>query len=458
MHPKRLQNALRIAITLGILGSALPARAHFLWAELTPGSTSVLRIRFSEQAGEATSPSLLARLKPARTWTAQGQFLTPEPAEGALETRVPEGTQVAATHQTWGVMDRSAQGRGIFLLEYYAKAAIDASAATREVRLPVEAFVRREKEAFQVQVRHQGKPARNAEIVVQRPGNANLLALRTDDAGKATFKMAGNGLYALRAQVEEARSGEHEGRRFALVRHYTTLTFHVSSAGTPSETGLSADPAAWNLLKAAHDRRWTFPQDFPGLRGEVVYNDQGRESTATFTYTPGQGVRLDVPEEALRSWSWALGQLNNVLGHRRGGDFARGDGSFPITFTADPADNPLGRQVRLNDPMHSMYRVQNRTVVEVTRTMGDTRFTITVLETDDTEDGRYLPRHFVVHYFHARTGALQKTESYSDRYVRQGSHWVPAARRVVVAENGRIISRSLQIRQVVFLSETTAQR
>jgi hypothetical protein len=37
-------------------------------------------------------------------------------------------------------------------------------------------------------------------------------------------------------------------------------------------------PAAYDLLRTAHDNRKTFPADFPGLTAEIVYNENGRES------------------------------------------------------------------------------------------------------------------------------------------------------------------------------------
>lgn len=441
--------------------SALPAQAHFLWAELAPGTTPVLQLKFVEQANEKTTPELLAKLKPSKVWTAKGETPVVKPGDGALETVVPEGTRLVAAVQTWGVMDRSAQGRGVFLLEYYAKAAADLNAAGQSAKLPVEAFVKREGDSFVVLVKQEGKAARDAEIVLQRPGNGNLLALKTDAAGKTQFKSAGEGLYGLHATVAEKRSGSYEGKNYDLIRHYTTLTFHVGASSTITASNTKtkpakADPEAWNLLKSAHDRRWTLPQDFPGLRGEVVYNDGGQVVEGTFTYAPKTGVVLELKDNSNQKPTWLQSQISNFLAHRRGGDFAKGDGSHPITFSEDMANNPLGRQVELNDGLHSSYRVQDKTVVEVTRTMGDSRFTITVLETQTVDDGRYLPRHFVVTYFHARSGAVQKTESFSDTFAKQGATWLPVSRRVVLAENGKVTARTFELRNLQFDTKKTA--
>lgn len=212
-----------------------------------------------------------------------------------------------------------------------------------------------------------------------------------------------------------------------------------------------ADPAAYALLKAAHENRQNFPADFPGLAADLVFNDDGREYAGTLRYKPGDGMPLEVTLErplgpAFEGLiAWVEGTARNLLGHRRGGDFAQGDGRHPLTLGPDDK-SPLGRSVLLNDALKSSYRIKDGIVTEVTRTMGDTRFTITVLETTPGEQGKYLPRHFVVTYFDAGTGAIRSVQSFTDTHRKISGIWIPTTRRVIEAEDGKITARVLTLR------------
>lgn len=56
------------------------------------------------------------------------------------------------------------------------------------------------------------------------------------------------------------------------------------------------------------------------------------------------------------------------------------------------------------------------------------RFVISVLETTPLAGGKFLPRQFVVNYFDARTGALKRSEAFTDKYQQVNGVWFPAAR------------------------------
>lgn len=447
-----------IAATVSLIGAvaARPAHAHFLWAELHPDAQAILQLRFAEAAGEKTVPDLLEKIKPARVWTPGNTSLTLTAADGALETTLPPGVRTACAEQVWGVLDRTAQGRGIFLLHYYAKAAVDLAAASEPAGLSVEASVKREASKFIVTVSHDGKPVSGSEVIVTRPGNENLLALKTDISGKTQFTVGQAGLCGLRALVEEKQEGEYEGKAYKLVRHYTTLTFPVNAGTSAPSPPSKADPDAWGLLKLAHDSRYIVPNDFPGVEADVVFEDGNGAHSGKLTYTKSGYVQLQIEDTTDEAKSWLRGQLSNSFGHRRGGDFAKGDGRHPITFGAKGEETLLGRQVQLNDGLDSFYRVRDKVVTEVTRTMGDTRFTITVLEARWIPSGKYLPRHFVVSYFDVKTGALRRAESYSDVYAPVGGVWLPQSRCVTVAESGRITARRFVLKNARLLPADTA--
>lgn len=134
--------------------------------------------------------------------------------------------------------------------------------------------------------------------------------------------------------------------------------------------------------------------------------------------------------------------LYNLVGHRRGGDFAQGDGRNPLSFDKGPENN-FGRLINLNDRMQSSYRVRDNKVTEVTRVAGNTRFTISVMETLEADPGKYLANHFTVAYRDAKTNALKMFEGYRDSYGQVDGVWLPVGRYVY--EFGESITPTVRV-------------
>lgn len=191
-----------------------------------------------------------------------------------------------------------------------------------------------------------------------------------------------------------------------------------------------ADPAAYALLKAAHDSRQVLPDDFPGFTADVTFNDNGKDFKGTLHYKRGEESQVKFDGLDKDTDNWVQDQLLSIIGHRRGGDFAQGDGKYPLSLGPDDG-NAFGRLVNINDKLQSSYRVRDKQVTEVTRTMGDSRFTISVIQTKSTEGGKYLPQHFIVSYRDAKTGALQEVQAFRDAYQQLGGAWLPLSRTVV---------------------------
>jgi hypothetical protein len=231
----------------------------------------------------------------------------------------------------------------------------------------------------------------------------------------------------------------------------------VAHAAGGRQDDAKADPAAFALLKEAHDRRDTFPAGFSGLTADVLLNDNGKEVKGALTYTSAGEVKLTLTDATKQEEEWANEELGSALAHRRKDDFAHGDGSHPLTFVQDD-HSPLGRLIALNDRFKSAYRVKDGQITEVTRSMGKIRFTITVLDNKFVEDGKYLPNQFVVTYFDASSGAIQHVDLFSDGFVKVGNAWIPSSRRVVTAENGSFTTRSLALTNIHLLGSTTAAK
>jgi hypothetical protein len=206
----------------------------------------------------------------------------------------------------------------------------------------------------------------------------------------------------------------------------------------------AADPKAYELLKSAQSARETFPANFAGFKAELICNDNGQVATGTIDYQPASGAKLAINGLSDEAHGWLTQQINSLLLHRRSRDFAEGDGRHPLSLAPDD-QSPLGRRVVLNDKLKSSYRVRDGQTTEVDRTMGD-RIVITILATTSTGKGKYLPHNFVVNTFDDKSGALNRTDMFTDEFTQAEGIWLPASRRVITAEAGKLTARIITIR------------
>jgi hypothetical protein len=238
-----------------------------------------------------------------------------------------------------------------------------------------------------------------------------------------------------------------------------SISAMAQTANSPSPAQpQKADPAAWNMLKSARETSQTLPANFAGVTVDVVVNDNGKTTKGSITYEAGKSVEIKIEGLDEDAKGWLNDQTMSIIAHRRGGDFSKGDGRHPITFAEDD-NSPAGRRVAINDQMKSHYRVRDNKVVEVDRVMGADHFIITVLETTKTPEGRNLPRHFTVTYFDAKSGAVKRTETFTDEYKLIDGVWFPVSRRMFRAENGKVIARVIEFHnpRIRFSNEEAAR-
>lgn len=205
---------------------------------------------------------------------------------------------------------------------------------------------------------------------------------------------------------------------------------------TDEKAAVKVDQAAYDLLKNSRSTSQNFPANFAGYSVDVTYNEDGNVYKGTVDYTPKVELKFEMKGLAAEDFKKLEGDLTSLISHRSGGDFAKGDGKYPITFGADDK-NPIGRLVQLNDEMKSSYRVRNNQVMQVNRTMGGEFFTINILETTSVADGKFLPRQFSVTYMDAATKQIKKTQFFTDSYENVNNAWLPKMRRIITVENGR---------------------
>lgn len=228
------------------------------------------------------------------------------------------------------------------------------------------------------------------------------------------------------------------------------------SLAAESKGNPKADPTAYQLLEAAHNNRQVMPNDFPGFTADVTFSNDGKDYKGTLRYKRGEESQVKFDGLEKDDKAWVEDQLLSIIGHRRGGDFAKGDGRHPLSLGADR--NSFGQLINLNDQLQSSYRVRDNQVTEVTRVMEDLRFTISVIQTMQADSGKYLPQHFVVSYRDHKTGALKEVQAFRDAYQKLGGAWLPLSRTVVIFDDKTTPStRSLRLSNVQILPVAATQ-
>jgi uncharacterized GH25 family protein len=210
---------------------AVPARAHFLWVAVGEGSPNA-RLTFGETPDEKTLESLMPKLAPARAWDGAGHVVALTQGKGGWTGQAAAGSATVGATQSWGVMDRSADGTGAFLVEYYAKGGIGLQETAVDLKLPLELFARQEGSQIVATVQFHGMPASGSPVHVSLPGGRSV-DLTSDAQGEVRFDAAVKGRYGLRAGWTYGRKGQVDGNAYTEVRHYTTLTFALTG-GSPA--------------------------------------------------------------------------------------------------------------------------------------------------------------------------------------------------------------------------------
>jgi hypothetical protein len=437
------------ALCLGFLGAAQhAAQAHFLWAEINQND---VRVALSEQPGEAG----VAFDKVKNSVITAGNQTLPlgdQNGKSYLAAQLPANTNVAAASNNWGVLDRTSQGRGVFLLYYYAKAARTLSDATTPSTLPAQWYAKQQGNQIVASFLQQGKPVAGAAVEIALP-NGQSKETVTDANGKVLFDSAGNGLYGLKALITSNEKGVYQGKNYPGIHSYSTLTFHVANADSAlpknaaaaDSENAKADPQAYSLLKDAHDHRQVNPADFPGFKSDLIINDSGKSYQGTVESRPGQRLKVDVEGLSDEQLDHYMGYLGQLIGHRKNSDFSQDDGRWPLEFVAGDV-NDFGQFIKVHDKFDSKYRVKDHQIREVIRTFGDELSTVSVIQTMTTDGGNYLPIHFMEAARNLKTGQLEHVVGYRDSYAPLGDVWLPVSRTVIEFESNGTTPREIRFK------------
>ena len=449
----------RATLSLILLaGAALPARAHFVW--LLPGKADAVSMVFSEEPAPDDA-DLLKKVSHTKVFavTADSKTTAIEFAQqkDTLALKLDgKGPRVLGAVCRYGVLKRGESPP--FLLNYYAKTWVGApeqrslEAAAKHLDLdivPAETF-------GSAKVLWRGKALPNAEVVLLVPGQKPAMVRTGKDGSFSLPKATTAGLYGVRVKHTESKEGEHDGKQYKEVRHYATLVFDPGRIGdgggaAPREDRSFAvarkeegkpkeDPAASKLLADARAARANW-DNFPGFGADLEVNIDGKITRGSVDVDAKGKVTLSgLDNPALEKET--LRELRSIVSHRLDGSASL---KTPCAFADDNADHPLGRAIRvLNDEFHSSYRVRDRQIIVVNRTMPGSRFTITVMENRLNEEKQFLPACYVVNTWDLKSDALKSSQTFHHQWVRVGKYDLPSSVLVVMAtSDGKQASRRL---------------
>jgi hypothetical protein len=212
---------------------------------------------------------------------------------------------------------------------------------------------------------------------------------------------------------------------------------HAQDAKT-SPADSQADPAASKLLEDARSARAAW-NNFPGFSADVEVNLNGNINKGTVAVDAKGKVALTLDaDDAVKAWTRR--EIASLVSHRMPGSAS----DTPCAFVDKVYHHPSGRAIRvLSDELHSSYRIRGQEIIEVNRTMKDTRFTITVLENKTNQEKKYLPAAFVVNTWDLKTKELVNSTAYHNTWTRIDTFDLPVSLRVVQAKAGQLDNRQL---------------
>lgn len=213
------------------------------------------------------------------------------------------------------------------------------------------------------------------------------------------------------------------------------LTLLVLGDDTAKQT---ENPAATKLLADARLARSNM-QNFPGFTADLIVTIQNKEYKGTVQVDAKGKVVIGDMENPQAGWAKRM--LASAVSHRLQNPQAM---KTPCAFADDDDKNPLGRLVNvLNDELHSSYRIRDEQIMVVNRVQDGVRFSITVQANTKSEEGKYLPSAYAVHYW-AKDGSLEKAEAHTQTWQRLSGLDLPHIIRVTTV-NKDTESRELRL-------------
>jgi len=200
------------------------------------------------------------------------------------------------------------------------------------------------------------------------------------------------------------------------------------------------DPRARQLLQHAFENTARWPHGFGGFVADLRINVNGEESTGTVTVKSAKDIDVALPSEELLKW--AQGQIGMIAQHRGPRNFDESDGKYHLAFAGEE-NHPQGPRISLGDSMGSSYRIKDDRITQINRKMPHVAFTINIEHSVLTQEKKHLTTHYTVYYYSPRDGSLANVESFSDSHIRVGNADLPATRRIISYEKGKMVTRTI---------------
>lgn len=214
----------------------------------------------------------------------------------------------------------------------------------------------------------------------------------------------------------------------------------------------SASPAQ-DLFRNAYENRYTWQGAFPGFSAtfelEVGYDTplgrSGDQVLPAGTYhgkvqvpadlTNLNGIVVSDIDDPLVS-AWITNQIKDIITHRKFTDFETAHGKHIFSFDGE-ADASGAVPIAVNgDAMGSQYKIRDRQVAQVSRTMGRMAFTINHLKGIDTGSG-YLSTHYTAVFTDPTTGNVVNQLNFVDSYAEIGGFYLMTAQEVKGQATGK---------------------
>ncbi len=444
------------------------AQAHFLFIRIGPSAEAgrSAEVFFSEQA-EAGDPRFVAKIAHTKLWVQSqpGTFRELSVRQGAdrLVAPLPSGRSLTVIGECeYGVLARPKQTP--FLLRYYPKALAGHPADLNGFK-PKDGIPFELQASFEIADHHTGdkqKPPGPAHIrlVALRDGKPvpeatftaidSSLSEQTIKAaadGTAVWTPSAPGAYSVYTRQTLKQPGDKGGQHYDEIREFATLALSwplEAQGGEPEASALFKDAIA-------HRAEW---RDFPGFSAKLSGHLDGRPFSGTVTVKKDGDVEVKTDDATAKSW--LIDQLGSLVMHRivdNDGDSAGAAHAQPqLRFADSDDDHPLGRLLAVEgDAMGSSYRIKDGQIAVVNRRMGKQNMTITVLESDKNAEGRFLPHSYIVHYWDATSGKLNRVETFQERARRVGAWDLPVSRSIITASDTGLSVKVVELTDHVLL-------
>ena len=209
---------------------------------------------------------------------------------------------------------------------------------------------------------------------------------------------------------------------------------------------LAGNPvSAAQLLQQCRENREVLSKDFPGFASELVVRLNGAVFRGTCKFRLPGDLVIEVPGGKMPEL--ATRTVRSMLMHRVPSDRT----TAQAAAYGEKDEHSLGRKIVLADSYKSVYRIRDRRILQVDRQLSDFRRVLTVLETETTDSGRYLPRHVFAVVLDKDTGGIREAWTYINRFQRVAGEYLPLSRHVVRSEEGAITTLLIEWHKIQLL-------